>query len=92
MGGATKENRMTKLRLYSAKACPFAHRTRLVLHEKAIDYELTEVDLHACPSPSLPLRSRTARQNMGSSVSSPSSTRPWTSRVCGATRACCVTA
>ncbi|WP_437734926.1 glutathione S-transferase family protein [Sorangium sp. So ce1335] len=40
---------MTKLRLYSAKACPFAHRTRLVLHEKAIDHELTEVDLQNKP-------------------------------------------
>ncbi|KYF77877.1 glutathione S-transferase [Sorangium cellulosum] len=40
---------MTKLRLYSAKACPFAHRTRLVLQEKAIDHELTEVDLQNKP-------------------------------------------
>lgn len=40
---------MTKLRLYSAKACPFAHRTRLVLQEKAIDFELTEVDLQNKP-------------------------------------------
>lgn len=40
---------MTNLRLYSAKACPFAHRTRLVLQEKAIDFELTEVDLQNKP-------------------------------------------
>lgn len=40
---------MTKLRLYSAKACPFAHRTRLVLQEKAIDFELIEVDLQNKP-------------------------------------------
>ncbi len=40
---------MTKLRLYSAKACPFAHRTRLVLQEKAVDFELTEVDLQNKP-------------------------------------------
>ncbi|WP_437938736.1 glutathione S-transferase family protein [Sorangium sp. So ce341] len=40
---------MTKLRLYSAKACPFAHRTRLVLEEKAIDAELIEVDLQNKP-------------------------------------------
>ncbi|WP_437571421.1 glutathione S-transferase N-terminal domain-containing protein [Sorangium sp. So ce542] len=46
---ATKEDRMTKLRLYSAKACPFAHRTRLALEEKAIDAELIEVDLQNKP-------------------------------------------
>ncbi|AUX28803.1 MULTISPECIES: glutathione S-transferase family protein [Sorangium] len=40
---------MTKLRLYSAKACPFAHRTRLALKEKAIDAELIEVDLQNKP-------------------------------------------
>ncbi|AUX39477.1 glutathione S-transferase [Sorangium cellulosum] len=40
---------MTKLRLYSAKACPFAHRTRLVLQEKGIDFELSEVDLQNKP-------------------------------------------
>lgn len=40
---------MTKLRLYSARACPFAHRTRLVLQEKAIDFELIEVDLQRKP-------------------------------------------
>jgi glutathione S-transferase len=29
---------------YSAKGCPFARRTRVVLHEKGIDFETREVD------------------------------------------------
>lgn len=40
---------MTTLQLYSAKACPFAHRTRLVLGEKGVDFELTEIDLQNKP-------------------------------------------
>ncbi len=32
------------IKLYSAKGCPFARRTRLVLHEKGIDFEASEVD------------------------------------------------
>jgi len=32
------------IRLYSAKGCPFARRTRVVLHEKGIDFEAREVD------------------------------------------------
>ena len=40
---------MGKVHIYSAKACPFAHRTRLVLHEKSIDFELTEIDLSNKP-------------------------------------------
>lgn len=36
--------------LYSYAACPFAQRTRMVLAEKAIDYDLHEVDL-ANPPP-----------------------------------------
>ena len=33
------------IKLYSAKGCPFARRTRLVLHEKGADFEAREVDL-----------------------------------------------
>lgn len=40
---------MTTLNIYSAKACPFAHRTRLVLLEKGIDFTLTEIDLQNKP-------------------------------------------
>lgn len=40
---------MAKVHIYSAKACPFAHRTRLVLQEKQIDFELTEIDLQNKP-------------------------------------------
>jgi len=40
---------MTVLNIYSAKACPFAHRTRLVLLEKGIDFSLTEIDLQNKP-------------------------------------------
>ena len=40
---------MSKIQLYSAKACPYAHRTRLVLGEKGIDFEYTEIDLQNKP-------------------------------------------
>lgn len=40
---------MTTVQVYSAKACPFAHRTRLVLLEKGIDFQLTEIDLQNKP-------------------------------------------
>ena len=33
------------IKLYSAKGCPFARRTRLVLHEKGAGFEAREVDL-----------------------------------------------
>src|SRR5688572_14913354 len=36
--------------LYSTKACPFAHRTRLVLLEKRLPYQLIEVDLAQKPA------------------------------------------
>lgn len=36
---------MSNLELFSMPLCPFAHRVRLVLAEKAIDYRLTEIDL-----------------------------------------------
>ena len=32
------------IKFYSAKGCPFARRTRIVLHEKGIDFEASEVD------------------------------------------------
>jgi len=35
--------------LYSASVCPFAHRTRLTLMEKEIDFQLTEIDLNNKP-------------------------------------------
>jgi glutathione S-transferase len=31
--------------LYSAQACPYALRTRLALHEKALAFEHVEIDL-----------------------------------------------
>ena len=37
------------LELFSAKVCPYAHRTRLVILEKGIDCELTEIDFKAKP-------------------------------------------
>jgi glutathione S-transferase len=40
---------VTTVRLYSAQACPYAHRTRLVLAEKEIPFDLTEVDLQNKP-------------------------------------------
>jgi glutathione S-transferase len=41
---------MARLTLFSARACPFAHRTRLVLAHKGIDFELQEIDLQNKPS------------------------------------------
>jgi glutathione S-transferase len=41
---------MAKITLYSARACPFAHRTRLVLAEKKLDFELKEIDLQNKPA------------------------------------------
>jgi glutathione S-transferase len=40
---------VTTIRLFSAKACPYAHRTRLVLAEKELPFDLTEVDLQNKP-------------------------------------------
>lgn len=34
-----------ELTLYSAAVCPYAQRTRLLLHEKGVPYETVEVDL-----------------------------------------------
>lgn len=41
---------MAEITLFSARACPFAHRTRLVLAEKRLDFELVEVDLQNKPA------------------------------------------
>ena len=41
---------MSDIKLYSARACPFAHRTRLVLAEKGISFELVEIDLANKPA------------------------------------------
>jgi glutathione S-transferase len=40
---------MDKIELFSFAACPYAQRTRMVLIEKDIDYELTEVDVYNRP-------------------------------------------
>ena len=40
---------MAKLKIYSSKSCPWAHRSRLMLCEKGIDFELVEVDLSNKP-------------------------------------------
>ena len=37
------------LELFSARVCPYAHRTRLALAEKGIDFELTEIDFKNKP-------------------------------------------
>ena len=34
-----------KPRLYNTQGCPYAWRTRLVLHEKQVDFDVHEVDL-----------------------------------------------
>ncbi|BCL36245.1 hypothetical protein NSMS1_26920 [Nostoc sp. MS1] len=41
---------MADIKIYSAVTCPYAHRTRLVLQEKGIDFELTEIDLQNKPA------------------------------------------
>jgi glutathione S-transferase len=41
---------MSEIKLYSARACPFAHRTRLVLGEKKLAFELIEIDLANKPA------------------------------------------
>lgn len=40
---------MATVELYSASVCPFAHRTRLTLLEKGVDFSLTEIDLNNKP-------------------------------------------
>ena len=41
---------MSQIKLYSARSCPFAHRTRLVLSHKKLQFELVEVDLQNKPA------------------------------------------
>lgn len=41
---------MSDIQLYSAKSCPFAQRTRLVLLEKAVAYDEIEIDLNDKPA------------------------------------------
>jgi glutathione S-transferase len=41
---------MAEITLFSARACPFAHRTRLVLAEKRLSFELVEIDLQNKPA------------------------------------------
>jgi glutathione S-transferase len=41
---------MAKITLFSARACPFAHRTRLVLAQKKVDFEVVEIDLQNKPA------------------------------------------
>src|SRR4029453_6725369 len=43
------------MKLYSSRGCPYAHRTRIVLAEKKIPYELIEVDLKNKPKDLLEL-------------------------------------
>lgn len=40
---------MAEIKIYSAVVCPFAHRSRLVLQEKGIDFDLVEIDLQNKP-------------------------------------------
>lgn len=39
-----------QIELFSARVCPYAHRTRLVLREKGISFDYTEVDLQNKPA------------------------------------------
>ncbi|KAF3886441.1 MULTISPECIES: glutathione S-transferase family protein [Nostocales] len=41
---------MTDITIYSAVVCPFAHRTRLALLEKGIEFNLVEIDLQNKPA------------------------------------------
>ena len=41
---------MPALELFSFAACPYAQRTRMVLAEKALDFDLVEIDLHNRPA------------------------------------------
>ena len=41
---------MTKVTIYSSFACPFAHRSRLALLEKGVDFDVVEIDLQNKPT------------------------------------------
>jgi glutathione S-transferase len=34
-----------KPKMYNTQRCPYARRTRIVLHEKGMDFEVHEIDL-----------------------------------------------
>lgn len=40
---------MSILKMYSSNSCPFAHRSRLMLYEKGVEFELIEIDLSNKP-------------------------------------------
>jgi len=40
---------MSDLQIISANVCPFAQRTRMVLNEKSLDFELVEINLKDKP-------------------------------------------
>lgn len=40
---------MAEIEIYSSAACPYAHRTRLALLEKGIDFTVSEIDLNNKP-------------------------------------------
>ncbi|MBM3613825.1 MAG: glutathione S-transferase family protein [Alphaproteobacteria bacterium] len=41
---------MAQVEIFSAEVCPYAHRTRLALLEKGVDFTLTEIDLKHKPA------------------------------------------
>jgi len=43
--GAGEARRAMNVKLYNTQRCPYARRTRIVLHEKGIDFDVHEVDL-----------------------------------------------
>jgi glutathione S-transferase len=47
---AIMENPMKDLKLYTFKLCPFAHRVRIALTEKGLNYEQIEIDLKNKPA------------------------------------------
>jgi glutathione S-transferase len=44
-GGSEAGRQAMNVRLYNTQRCPYARRTRMVLHEKDVDFETYEVDL-----------------------------------------------
>jgi glutathione S-transferase len=46
---------MPNIQLYSSAVCPFAQRTRILLHEKGLDYQTHEIDLNHKPDDFLAL-------------------------------------
>ncbi|HEY5719596.1 MAG TPA: glutathione S-transferase family protein, partial [Gammaproteobacteria bacterium] len=40
---------MEPITLYSTPSCPYAQRTRLLLHEKGLPFELVAVDINQTP-------------------------------------------